>query len=466
MKKQQHSPGFTFVELTVGLFLLGVLGTMVVMAIQSTGRETDFTDNHFTGLLLSQKVVEDLNEEIWINPHGFSTLGIEGNHGLDSPITDGEAVFFTNLQDEKSPWQQIEPSEGKIDSNHLPLYDQVQNFRLGVNAKRLAPPGGGTPDENIYRGGIVFSWKGKSKPGNCITENLFFAPASAKKVATTDLISPTALAMNGSYTQFQGYSGGDPKLMQEMGKVAALSGSFVRGSFLANSLSEASSLQDKLNMGSQNLKLVYDYHQKLANLWFEVSRQSFNILYALDPSITYIMDHFSNTSLGGGLTGGNEYLYQSSFRDYRLVYESFVGALRQSRANYQSIVSGDLALQKGNRVQYLGILRLIDIYRVLTVLPSYPSGLAEYQAFLNQLGTFSEGRNPYLSRFVLQEKDFAGDAMQLAAQHPNLQEISRIFGTKFANVLGFIHTQTQYKGSGYASATASISASIPTSQHP
>ena len=90
--------GFSLLEVMLGLMIFGFMLGVFVMGLRSARKEVEFSDKHISVLLCSQKVVEDLMEETWLNPNGFKTLGVETDAPTPSPITNGQSVFFSDLQ--------------------------------------------------------------------------------------------------------------------------------------------------------------------------------------------------------------------------------------------------------------------------------------------------------------------------------------------------------------------------------
>ncbi|MBF0545946.1 MAG: prepilin-type N-terminal cleavage/methylation domain-containing protein [Candidatus Riflebacteria bacterium] len=87
--------GFTLVELSIGMALLMLLAVIFFTLVKGGARESVLSSEHFTEAMLSQKVTEDLIEEVELNPYGISTLGMDESAPLtSSPVIDGGAPFF------------------------------------------------------------------------------------------------------------------------------------------------------------------------------------------------------------------------------------------------------------------------------------------------------------------------------------------------------------------------------------
>ncbi|MBI3038338.1 hypothetical protein HYY75_04690 [bacterium] len=445
MKILKHS-AFTLLELLISFFILLFVGLIYLTAIRSSAQEADFNEKHFAGILLSQKVIEDLMEETWLNPHGFSTLGVEGNNKSKFRIIDGESIFFTSLENRVPPWDSIDQSEGRIDREMSPLFEQVKDFGLSVRSNRMAPETSPTEEKNLSRETVEFSWKGKDKgqAGNYSNEVILFSPVGRKPNTNTDVLEEVAWLSDATYSQILNSSGGSESFLKELGKIYFVSRKYLKSTFLTNSFSKTTKLKatiDSLSSGPS--KTLYETHSQLALAWYEIARESFGVIRLLEPSISLVKDNFGDGTLGKTLAADKN-TYQGAFRDFRLIFEVFVGSLRQARAHYQFLLGGNLAQLKGGRIQYLVLLRLIDIYRILAIIPTYPEGLKEYKIFLKELNKFSNGRNPYLKRYVLQEIDFSQSQETLSSKYPNLEGLYDIF-EKIPDILGFIKSNTTFK---------------------
>jgi hypothetical protein len=176
-----------------------------------------------------------------------------------------------------------------------------------------------------------------------------------------------------------------------------------------------------------------------------MARRSLHFLMSIEPSFTATSTGFDPTSLGDFFGGGNSYRFRNILTDFRLVYEVFVSSMLQARANYQFLTSTAMAKFRGVRHQYQLLVRLIDIYRILCLVPTTPKGLAEYRIFLAQLEAYSTERNPYLKRFVGQERLNAASAGQLAARLPNLKTLEVFFTQKIRPALQFTRTNVDPK---------------------
>jgi len=421
--------GFSLVEIMIGILILAVTLGSFITGIRSARREVEVSDKHISVLLCSQKVIEDLMEEIWLNPFGFQTLGIENSTMSPTPITQGQSVFFTGL----------ETGSGRnvIGPEMKPLYHQIDDLELTVSAERQAPVGDNRLESNLYLGNICFTWNGRRGQGDGQVEAIFFSPGTPKKFTAGTYVTSGSDA---SYTAILGSPGGKPKVLRNLGDVYRACRAFMTSDFFSRSFVEVKRLKKLSRNCAFPGRTLYNYHYKLAGTWYEMARRSLNFLISTEPAISAFAGEYFPGSLGSDFEGRPTKL-NAILRDFRLIYETLVSSLLQARANYQFLVTPDMAKYKGIRMQYHLIARVMDLYRVLIVTPTHRYGLAEYRHFLEQLDRFGEGRCPALRRMVAYELDNSDTVDDVVERLPNLKQLDTLFARKMRSVLGFIRNR-------------------------
>ncbi|NLI78756.1 MAG: prepilin-type N-terminal cleavage/methylation domain-containing protein [Candidatus Riflebacteria bacterium] len=428
--------GFSLMEVMIGVFIMAFVLGAFIMGLRSAKKEVEFSDKHVAVLLCSQKVVEDLMEEIWLNPFGFQTLGIENSVPSPTPIVDGQSVFFTNLESGNAATTNA-PGTRKdvIGPGVKPLYHQVEDLHLTVTAERLAPVADDRPESNLYHGDIAFAWDGPRGKGKGDVEALFFSPLTPKKFTPGTYVDPSST--DASYTAILGSPGGRPQLLRNLGDVYQACRSFLNSDFYRRSFREIKELKRVSRDGQYPSKELYACHLKLAGVWYELARRSLNFLISVVPAMNAFASGYTPGSLGPMFDSGSGQL-DAILRDFRLIYETLVSSILQARANYQFLVSPPMARFKGIRMQYHLINRTMDLYRVLMVTPTHRYGLSEYRYFLEQLDRFGTGRSPALRRMVAYELANSQNLGQVLNRLPNLKQLDVLFTQKMRPVLGFI----------------------------
>lgn len=417
--------GFTLVEVMIGVFVLSLVVGAFILGLRSARQEVDFSDKHVAALVCSQKVVEDLIEEIWLNPQGFKALGIENSHPTPSPVTDGQSIFFTSLEASGG-----DPRQQVISRSMLPLYNQVEDLQLSVTAERLAPPTADRLEANLYRGDILLTWDGKRGKGQGRLEALFYSPVTPKRFIPSTF---TGGGTTASYTEILNLPGGQPEVQRNLADVYAACRTFLESEFYTKTLQKIRTLKQTSRDTPFPSKALYECHYQLAGSWYEMARRSLQFLISVEPTVTAVVQRGLDSSNTAQMHQARQIA-----RDFRLIYETLVSSLLQARANYQFLVSPSMARYRGIRLQFHLLLRLLDLYRVLLVTPTYRTGLAEYRQFLRDLDAFGAGRSPALQRLVAYELANSANVDQVVQRLPNLKQLDALFAQKLRPVLSFI----------------------------
>jgi len=172
----------TLVEITIGFAILTAISAFFISFMTASSKEISFSSDHFNAVVLSQKISEDLLEEMALNPYGLETLGIDETIKSKHDVVDGSSVFFSFIEDRSEPWGLIEPAkDGMINSSMQPLYNSVKKFKFGVSGSRLAKSGD-HEDRNLVACNVDFFWQTQTGKGAYNSSFDLFSPVSAKKV--------------------------------------------------------------------------------------------------------------------------------------------------------------------------------------------------------------------------------------------------------------------------------------------
>lgn len=441
---------FTLVEILVGVAIIAGIATFYVTFMSGASKESKFTADHFNAIVLSQKVVEDLIEETNINPHGFSTLGIDKNKANFHEVTNGSSVFFSHIEDSAPPWGKIEPGkDGMINEQMQPLFENVNKFKFAIDAQRLAEKGD-HEDRNLIQSTVNFNWKATTGKGNLSTQGIFFAPITAKKVDLSNVVDETGIDSRipaevfGSaktLPELAAAIGENVETLQALGRISLISRDFIHSDLFKKFKIKISDLDSQLSStSSSDLARQYELRSELAETLYELAKKCFHI-------VAYLQKHFEQLMLNGKFkdsmgTGFNPITFQQDMFYYRLIYEYFSGYLVQARYYYYSLMQSNLAEYKGSRVQQQVIQKLLDIYRVVAILPSRSTGLQEHKKFVARLKDWSEGRNPYLFRMLSYEQLLVDNRSKWMEQYPNLARLDEIINGKMPVILDLIKKNT------------------------
>ncbi|HNV69025.1 MAG TPA: prepilin-type N-terminal cleavage/methylation domain-containing protein [Candidatus Ozemobacteraceae bacterium] len=437
MKIYSATRGFTLPELLVGLGIMSFLAVAFFVFLQSSSRQSAFSAEHFTGVLLAQKVVEDVAEEATTNPHAFLALGMSGGTAPKTPIIEGQSTFFSFLEDRYPPLGKIDPAgEGTIDANYGPLYGQVKDFTLGVSGNALTPAGSIPENQHLSEARFDFSWKAKAGTGQYSSRCLFFTPISAKPVSNVVTVNPNEVdaeickrffrSPGGDLTQLTTTYGGDRETIRAIGTICVVTQAFTQSVTTKTLLQKQATLQSQVAVfGSNQSDTAYQARRSLAETTYEIAKLSFQVCHALQPSIDRLQNRLTQSQLGQVLwTYPNRYCYGLQALDR--IYKSFVTCLPLAAGHYRRLLDFPQAIARGPREFQDIVSRVVMLERVTTMVPELTSAMTTYRRTLEDFRTFSQGRNPFLNRFVMQEKQFALTSASLADKHPHLAPVKSI----------------------------------------
>lgn len=429
-----NKSGFSLVEMMIGTVILALAIGGFVMGLRASRSEVEFSDKHLSTLVCSQKVIEDIDEELWLNARAFNTLGVTNTKIVSTPVVDDECIFFSDIEfraDEGSDnieLQGIEKEQGQI-------YDQISDLNLTLKADRAAPKNQDTAEANLYETDVLFSW-GTTRQAKSEVNAVFFSPVVPKKV---DPI--TSIPMTGSSELNQiimNSTGGNPDALNNLAEMAKISGSFFDSDFYKSRIEKINELREKsVNLPYPSRRL-YDCHAEMAKLWIEMARANLQFLFLLEPSLSWFVAN-KNASLGSSLSGANQQNLKVIIRDVSLLFSTFTASVRQAEANYRFLISEKMADYKGPRTQYHLIAQIIDLNRVIALLPNFPAGYKNYMQLIKYIKEFARNRNPSLERFVNSELENPG-VEGMIKDLPNLQFLHEFFNMKIKPALDYMQS--------------------------
>lgn len=423
-----RSRAFSLIELVIGLFILSLVGIMLGSFLKSASHQSDFGAEHFTAILLAQKVIEDCAQEIVINPHAFSTLGLEATPGSPISVVNGQSPFFTVIQDSLPPFGEIDP--GGIDENLQPLFSQVRDFSLEITAKRQAPTG---PLHGVYSARIGFSWKSRTGKGKYSIDCSFPSLVGEKKAGLlmpppdpTDLEKEIAKAFFGDVTKtlpaIISEQGGDENVIRAMGTVHLLGRSFFRSSFVAAVTRDNRELSAALASTVDPIE-ISNILKRLEKNHFDLVRASFRLLWNFRPQMELIMANWEEARLGTALWN-NRQARMSWIDQSILVWKTCYVHLMETKKTLERQLEKRIAAVQDLQTLHGRTMKLIDLNKILTVVPGSPLGSnPSYFRFLQQS---SIDRNPCVRRFMVQDEEFL-TAGKLQEKYPNLKTIGETF---------------------------------------
>jgi len=448
--------GITFLEILIGLFILALVSIIYSQVMQSTRKELNCSSEHFTAILLSQKLMQDLSQENILDPvFGFQYLGLDDPSPVPQKIVDGESIFFSYIEDRMAPWQQIDPTkDGMIDKTMVPLYSQLQPFQLQLNAHRVAPASDPSMNRHLWLSTAEWSWVTSNGPGAYQLQCMFASPIGPKQVElerkfdTAQIEKETSKFFFGeplkTLQEIVKEKGGDYDTIFALGKIQFVSAGYEGATGIGKLLKEIEILEkQEKTIGKELPEKKCPFYKQLAEKYLDIARLSFLLIFNMEPLATRAVSQYDERHLGTELWKSRR-LAARGIRGLKTGKTNFVSSLVLARSKYEKLVtSKDLAMYMGNKRTYQIFFRLGDLYRILAVIPEYSSGKKEYQEFLQRLKSFSDGRDPSLNRFVVNSMKSVDDTSELCKTYSTLGLIYELLVSKMLPIEDFIK---QYLG--------------------
>lgn len=240
--------GLTLLELLLAFALLLFSFVVLITAFQGAGRETPFTNEHFTAMFLAQKVMEDITQRVAENPHFFTEL-IRDATGERVPVVDGRSKYFRLLENTRN-FNLLLPEEDEPIVRG-DLYEQLKPFQVQVATKWQPDPLTGEMRRNLVLVEVTLSWVSKEGfareyrlaqfiHGTCLDEfaeepRVVISPAARQRldeqavVALANLLASDvpelAGARPGQFTVadlVRHFPGASPEALLEVGRMIAL----------------------------------------------------------------------------------------------------------------------------------------------------------------------------------------------------------------------------------------------------
>ncbi len=441
-----RSRGVSFPELLIAMLLISAIGLLLINFVNGMSKEIGFTGEHFTAILLTQKVFEDCSREVSVNPFGFKALGCESGKQGPTPVVDGQSVFFETMEDRLAPWGAIDPAtDGNLDRTFLPLYDQVKDFRLGIENGRVPVPGGADSKNNLFQTDIGLDWKTRTGKGAYAIRSQFPAPlATSKKVPTLDvsdadvereicfsLFLEPVTPLNQLIQRF----GGDRDTLLALGKMKVICRLFLESEFLLGADERiAKKLAEAGGAGSGVYdKAAFDRSLAIASDSYEVARIAFQFIHHLKPEVEKALSSFDEAHLGPDLWKNKHKVLGALERPDRLV-KVFSTHLALAKKHMEILLEEKMSPFQESKRQFALLLKVMDIEKILAFAPPKILPKAQFDSFHRHLEEVSKTRNRVLFRYSRQERELGGDEAKLAESYPCLKTVTD--GFSFVPTLG------------------------------
>ncbi|MBF0544384.1 MAG: hypothetical protein HQM08_08120 [Candidatus Riflebacteria bacterium] len=149
------------IEVLIAISIFAASIGVLVFTFLNAGKETVFTDEHFSAMFITQKVLEDINNRVIDNPYFFEEL-IQKGDGEEKPIVNGISQYFALIEDTNNDGKLIRGKDLPINSG--PLNSQLNNFTVQVSSAFVEDQSTKEPFKNLLNVTVYVRWI--SRDGN------------------------------------------------------------------------------------------------------------------------------------------------------------------------------------------------------------------------------------------------------------------------------------------------------------
>ncbi|MFZ5951973.1 MAG: type IV pilus modification PilV family protein [Candidatus Rifleibacteriota bacterium] len=443
--------GFSLVETLIGLLIFSATIMMFYLSVRSSSKESVFSNNHFSALMLSQKVSEDINEEFSINPFADETLLLNSKNFGTPNLVEGNSIFFAALEDVKAPWGLIDSStDGGIDSSHTTLYSQLKGFVLSTESKDDYFAGFSDESANLKKINLHFNWKTALDQGRIEKDFFVFAPREAKTIIdpfesldyealgiknAVKMLLPSDTDFSKPMDEIISSLGASEKILFELATAQILCNNFFNSPLFLEISKENSQLTEEL-LWITDAKEALKKRKKLADNWYLMSQTALSVVAA----VSKIFSEFDqNQKVFDAMKSLDQFQLKQYLMNVRMLYRYFLDSMIAARYNLQKVFCNSNIKIVETIEQERMIFKLLDIYRVLSFAPGHDNGQEEYLGYIARVKQMFNWKNRYIYRFFDLEENLASKPSRLVEKYPNLQHPYRIMSAQIPKTFSFIN---------------------------
>ncbi|RCK78855.1 MAG: hypothetical protein OZSIB_1005 [Candidatus Ozemobacter sibiricus] len=154
--------GLTLLEILIAMSILVASALVLITAFRHGGMSGEsFSAEHFTAMFLAQKVIEDINDRVAVNPHYFTAL-MHAAQGRPLPVVDGQSPYFRLLENTQGFGTLLTGEDDPIVKASGQLYEQLKNFTCQVDTSFVKDPNDQwRPIPNLLQVTVTIGWKDK-----------------------------------------------------------------------------------------------------------------------------------------------------------------------------------------------------------------------------------------------------------------------------------------------------------------
>ncbi|KAF1079145.1 MAG: hypothetical protein GQF41_4532 [Candidatus Rifleibacterium amylolyticum] len=397
MRKRE---GFTLLEITIGMFILGGVLVIYLQSMQSSRKKNEFYSEHFIASIMAAKVVESCFQETDINLYGIEALGLVDDSGqsldFNTPVTDGQTVFF------KTP----EITE----EQHPHLYSMFsKDFMLKIDSKKAA--------KQHFTLDTAFAWKAATGSGKFNFMCNFPGSVLRKEPVSTFAFPEDKLEKKLVERFFEEKNKSLGTIISSPGarEVALATGRiyFSTSSLLANKpFTDSFATAEKL-AGEPHAPTSDKYYQA-TEMYFNISREVLDLILYLKPEVERIN---RDRSMIDSMNLRNKTRLEVFIRRSGLALDKlrqiFLISVNEAASRYREQMKYSTSL----RNQRLMVEKCLSMHRLMMVSTDFCEGVfvsgdarsiirAEYSRLLATLEKFFADKDQSIMRLAAQERKF------------------------------------------------------------
>lgn len=433
--------GFSLVEIIIAIGILALLATSVITFIKGLRTDIEYTSDNFFSTIISQKIIQDTIEEFSINPLAAQTLAINQVPNEYLEITDGSSIFFKYLEDRKPPWGIINPSvDGTLDNTYQPMYNQLKKFKYMIWAQQLSNKA------NIAECNIKIKWQKDRGFAEVISKFHVFSPSKPKKVNLALVVDETQIdnqipqiafcLPNLSIPQIATRFQENVETITAWGRIAVILKQFFVSNQYKSSIQTIINCKNALaNNSYTDLHSTYNNILATANAWYDHSKMLLHVM-------AYLLKQFQilqqNSRFENNFNLINRTALIQDLGKFKILCKNLFGSLIQSRYYYYLLLEQSIVKYKGNKIQLLVILKLLDLYRICAIIPTRNNGIDELHNFLERIKKISCGTYPALHRLADSEIHLIRNRSLWLESFPNLKTLNENVFSKIPEICSFV----------------------------
>jgi len=407
---------FTIYELLLAFLIVGLTMLPLIGLFSAASDQAHLAADHTVTLGLSSQVAEELRVASWENRHFPDDVDREPQFGGADSIVEGRGRFFAAIEDTAQPAGRIKAGEDAGIVPELgPLYREVQNHRLTVEAKPYSAPDTG----KLFDVSISFEWPDvkervrETRFDVRLPHHMIAAmPPTSNRAEADRLIAVAFYGQNpgGTLAQLAQTRGADLEVLRALGDVSIISPALE---------ATEEDHQKELAVREDEVKAAhgdYERARALSLLGRQLETRAcmrMRVAEFLGPALATLAARFKPAALGQPPPPPEAYVEATRLIAYLPIDLDWdvcdgITAYREAMA----LPRQAMPMRVRN-----GILERGVSLAELLALTTGPDDLVLARTMLEDMVAFNDGRNPNLAAFARSELDRCRDVASLRATY-------------------------------------------------